>query len=451
MSTQTIMSSLSSTCASECCTSQVLSTTIINDTARYRAHILDSYGVDLKEYDYISPAGEGSSSVVFRLEKTGREAVALKGAETTFHKSSQLWDHETRDDEVAREVRNLHYLRGIPGSNEYTSRFLAFLDNGSENNESLFTLGVFLEYLTETSISRDLLSFTDMQRFMRDLLRAVSFLHSNGICHNDLKWSNTGMSPSRTLKLLDFGLSSLYAPGRFFEVVPLGTLCYAAPELLFAFPFFTPAVDMWSIGCMFAQLIFRLYKGRTIFRGKRGGEEGIHDNLHSIAEYFGYSNMGRLLRSFTEEAWVRDGSEWTPGHGVEVTFFDRPPHHFLDGFSNLWEYFTYRAHGDAGDVDCAVSKWEHLLPYIVAEAWDFLNSFLQLFPDERISADDALDHAFMTVLKAHREHEQMEGKEAGAEIEEAKSKGWSDNTSSDEMAGGSWEERLQGQGETSSD
>jgi len=97
------------------------------------------------------------------------------------------------------------------------------------------------------------------------LLLAVEHCHKNWVLHRDIKPSNCLLGENGTLKLADFGLGKLYgSPST--EMSPQAvTLWYRAPELLFGAKSYGPAADMWSVGCIFGELMLRapLFAGKT--------------------------------------------------------------------------------------------------------------------------------------------------------------------------------------------
>jgi serine/threonine protein kinase len=96
-----------------------------------------------------------------------------------------------------------------------------------------------------------------IQSLMFQLLAGMDFCHARGIMHRDLKPQNLLVDKRNVLKLADFGLARAFMiPVRAYthEVV---TLWYRAPEILLGQRTYAPAVDMWSIGCIFAELVNR--------------------------------------------------------------------------------------------------------------------------------------------------------------------------------------------------
>ncbi|XP_047965210.1 cyclin-dependent kinase 11B-like [Salvia hispanica] len=100
---------------------------------------------------------------------------------------------------------------------------------------------------------------------MCQILDGVRFLHDNGVMHRDLKLANILTNKGNRLKICDFGLSrwengsGSYTPG-------MVTQWYRAPEILMGETNYTSAVDMWSVGCIMAELVLR----KVLFPGNSG-------------------------------------------------------------------------------------------------------------------------------------------------------------------------------------
>ena len=106
--------------------------------------------------------------------------------------------------------------------------------------------------------------FSELQikGIMKQLLRGLISLHEQGIIHRDLKLSNILVDRTNFLRICDFGLARAYS-----EVMTKGvvTLWYRPPEILLGIAQYTTAIDMWSVGCIFAEL---LNNGKPILPGK---------------------------------------------------------------------------------------------------------------------------------------------------------------------------------------
>ena len=118
------------------------------------------------------------------------------------------------------------------------------------------------------------------------LLKGLSYCHSRNILHRDLKPQNLLINRTGELKLADFGLARAFGiPVRCYsaEVV---TLWYRPPDVLFGAKLYTTSIDMWSAGCIFAELA---NAGRPLFPGS-----DVDDQLKRIF---------KLLGTPSEENW----------------------------------------------------------------------------------------------------------------------------------------------------
>eukprot|EP00198_Chlamydomonas_reinhardtii_P004863 XP_001694199.1 cyclin dependent kinase [Chlamydomonas reinhardtii] len=121
---------------------------------------------------------------------------------------------------------------------------------------------------------------------LKQLLRGLAYCHSNGVLHRDLKASNILIDAKGVVKLADFGLARPYTAeneaGFTNRVI---TLWYRPPELLLGANKYGGEVDMWSVGCIFAELL----TGKPLFPGK--------DDLDQMDKIF------HIMGPPTEAAW----------------------------------------------------------------------------------------------------------------------------------------------------
>ncbi len=104
----------------------------------------------------------------------------------------------------------------------------------------------------------------EVKCLLQQLLRAVAHLHDNWILHRDLKTSNILLSHSGILKVGDFGLAREYgSPLKAYTSIVV-TLWYRAPELLLGVKEYSTPIDVWSVGCIFGELLTL----DAIFQGK---------------------------------------------------------------------------------------------------------------------------------------------------------------------------------------
>jgi cell division cycle 2-like len=99
---------------------------------------------------------------------------------------------------------------------------------------------------------------------LQQLLRAVAHLHDNWILHRDLKTSNLLLSHRGVLKVGDFGLAREYGSSLKPYTSTVVTLWYRAPELLLGAEIYSTPIDVWSVGCIFGELLTM----EAIFQGQ---------------------------------------------------------------------------------------------------------------------------------------------------------------------------------------
>jgi serine/threonine protein kinase len=110
--------------------------------------------------------------------------------------------------------------------------------------------GQMLDYI----ISHGRLRERAARKFARQIGSALEYCHRNSIVHRDLKIENILISKNGNIKIIDFGLSNLYAPSRHLSTF-CGSLYFAAPELLNAKVYTGPEVDIWSFGIVLYVLV----------------------------------------------------------------------------------------------------------------------------------------------------------------------------------------------------
>ncbi|CUM63687.1 uncharacterized protein PRCAT00001271001 [Priceomyces carsonii] len=110
--------------------------------------------------------------------------------------------------------------------------------------------GQMLDYI----VSHGSLKERNARKFARGIASALDYCHKNNVVHRDLKIENIMINQKGDIKIIDFGLSNLYAPKSLLKTY-CGSLYFAAPELLSAKPYMGPEVDVWSFGVVLYVLV----------------------------------------------------------------------------------------------------------------------------------------------------------------------------------------------------
>jgi mitogen-activated protein kinase 1/3 len=142
------------------------------------------------------------------------------------------------------------------------------------NCESQYCLPIadfLIQELMETDMHRVIrtqeLSDDHCQYFIYQTLRALKAMHSANVLHRDLKPSNLLLNANCDLKVCDFGLARSAAStedNSGFMTEYVATRWYRAPEIMLTFKEYTKAIDVWSVGCILAEML----SGKPLFPGK---------------------------------------------------------------------------------------------------------------------------------------------------------------------------------------
>ncbi|KAE9590337.1 putative protein-serine/threonine kinase CMGC-CDK-CRK7-CDK9 family [Lupinus albus] len=151
----------------------------------------------------------------------------------------------------------------------------------SRQSNSIYLVFEYMEHDLAGLVSRPDIMFTDSQIkcYMRQLLSGIEHCHVRGIMHRDIKVSNILVNNDGILKIADFGLANTISPNNKHPLTSrVVTLWYRPPELLMGSTNYGVSVDLWSVGCVFAEL----YLGKPILKGRTEVEQ-----LHTIFKLCG--------------------------------------------------------------------------------------------------------------------------------------------------------------------
>lgn len=261
--------------------------------------------------------GNGSFGVVYqaRLMESG-ELVAIKKV---------LQDKRFKN-------RELQIMRRLDHCNIVKLKYF-FYSSGEKKDEVY--LNLVLEYIPETvyrvarhySKSKQTIPISFIKLYMYQLFRSLAYIHSLGICHRDIKPQNLLLDPDTgVLKLCDFGSAKHLVKGEP-NVSYICSRYYRAPELIFGATDYTTMIDVWSAGCVLAELLL----GQPIFPG----DSGV-DQLVEIIKILGTptkEQIREMNRNYTEFKFPQ-----IKAHPWQKVFRARTPAEAIDLVSRLLEY-----------------------------------------------------------------------------------------------------------------
>ncbi|XP_021843679.2 probable serine/threonine-protein kinase At1g54610 [Spinacia oleracea] len=226
-------------------------------------------------FEKLDKIGQGTYSNVYRArDLEQRKIVALK----------KVRFDNLEPESVRFMAREIHILRRLDHPNIIKLEGLVT----SRMSCSLYLVFEYMEHDLAGLASHPAVKFTEPQVkcYMQQLLCGLDHCHSRGVLHRDIKGSNLLIDNNGILKIADFGLASFYDPHQSQPLTSrVVTLWYRPPELLLGATYYGTSVDLWSSGCILAEL----YAGKPIMPGRTEVEQ-----LHKIF---------KLCGSPSEEYW----------------------------------------------------------------------------------------------------------------------------------------------------
>ncbi|KAK9117636.1 hypothetical protein Sjap_016583 [Stephania japonica] len=228
-------------------------------------------------FEKIDKIGQGTYSNVYKARDlmSGR-IVALK----------KVRFDNLEADSVKFMAREILVLRSLDHPNVIKLEGLVT----SRMSSSLYLVFKYMEHDLAGLVATPGIKFTDSQIkcYMKQLLLGLEHCHNQGVLHRDIKGSNLLIDDEGVLKIADFGLAAFYDPSNIQPMTSrVVTLWYRPPELLLGATFYGIGVDLWSAGCILAELL----AGKPILPGRTEVEQ-----LHKIF---------KLCGSPSEEYWKK--------------------------------------------------------------------------------------------------------------------------------------------------
>lgn len=296
----------------------------------------------------LSEIGFGKLETYIKLGKLGEGTYA-----TVYKGRSKLTDNLVALKEIRLEheegapctaIREVSLLKDLKHANIVTLHDIVHTEK---------SLTLVFEYLDKDlkqymDDCGNIMSMHNVKIFLFQILRGLAYCHKRKVLHRDLKPQNLLINERGELKLADFGLARAKSvPTKTYsnEVV---TLWYRPPDVLLGSSEYSTQIDMWGVGCIF----FEMAAGRPLFPGST-----VEDELHLIF---------RLLGTPVDDTWP--------------------------GILSIDEFRSY---------NFPKYKQQPLInhaPRLDSEGTDLLSKFLQYESKKRLSADDAMKHAYFKTL-----------------------------------------------------
>ncbi|KAF7803028.1 putative serine/threonine-protein kinase [Senna tora] len=219
-------------------------------------------------FEKLDKIGQGTYSSVFKAREvaTGKMFALKKVRFDNFQPESVRF--MSREISILRRLDhpNIMKLEGLITSRVSNSIYLVF---------------EYMDHDLAGLVSCPDIKFSEAQIkcYMRQLLSGMEHCHVRGVMHRDIKVSNILVSSDGILKIGDFGLANTISPGNRHPLTSrVVTLWYRPPELLMGATHYGVSVDLWSVGCVFAEL----FLGKPILKGRTEVEQ-----LHKIFKLCG--------------------------------------------------------------------------------------------------------------------------------------------------------------------
>ncbi|KAK7330601.1 hypothetical protein VNO77_24798 [Canavalia gladiata] len=289
------------------------------------------------EFEMIKKINEGTYGIVYKAKdkKTG-EVAALKKVKMNMD----------REGFPLSSLREINILLSFNHPSIVNVKEVAV-----DDYDGTFMVMEYMEYDLKglMELKKQPFSMNEIKSLIQQLLEGVKYLHDNWVIHRDLKTSNILLNNEGKLKICDFGMSRQYgSPLKPYTPVVV-TLWYRAPELLLGAKEYSTAIDMWSVGCIMAELIAK----EPLFRGK--------SELEQLDKIF------RTLGTPDEKIWP--GLSKLPG--ARANFVKQP-------YNMLRKKFPATSFTGS--------------PVLSELGFDLLKKLLTYDPAERITAEAALLH-----------------------------------------------------------
>ncbi|GMM34678.1 mitogen-activated protein kinase [Saccharomycopsis crataegensis] len=296
--------------------------------------------------------GKGSyGTVCSAIDKKVKDST--RPSEIAIKKVSNIFTKEVLLKRAVRELRLMRHFKGHKNIVSLIDIDIVYI----KPFDGLYCFQELIEYdLARVIQSSVQFSEFHIKSFLYQLLCGLKYIHSAEVIHRDLKPGNVLCTMQGILKICDFGLARGICPSYLRKSTSIitnyvATRWYRAPELILSKRSYSKPVDMWAIGCIFAEL----YGRRPLFIG--------NDQLNQITEII------KVLGTPPEEAISKYGSRMA------------------------WEFFS------PPKPQYQAIPWCDIYAHISNEAADLLEHLICWDISRRYSVEKALDHSFLKSIR----------------------------------------------------
>ncbi len=200
----------------------------------------------IDNYERLNYIHEGVYGQVFRArDRITGEIFAIKKAKLTKEKEGF----------PITSIREINLLLGMKHPNIVNVKEVV---TGS-SLDHIFVVMEYVEHELKDMMEHTKYNFStaEIKCLLKQLLQAIEYFQNHNIMHRDLKTSNLLYSNNGMLKVCDFGLARKFLGTKRSYTPVVVTLWYRAPEVLLGCDTYTPAIDIWSVGCIFAEIVLK--------------------------------------------------------------------------------------------------------------------------------------------------------------------------------------------------
>ena len=301
-------------------------------TEEVEAHVM-------KKYEILSKLGKGAYGIVWKaVDKRTKEIVALKKCFDAFQNAT----------DAQRTFREIVFLQELNG-HENIIRLSNVIR--AENDRDIYLIFDFMDTDLHAVIRANILEDIHKQYIVYQTLKCLKYIHSADLLHRDLKPSNLLLNSECHMKVCDFGLArSIDKRDNTNQPILtdyVATRWYRAPEILLGSNNYTKSADMWSVGCILAELLL----GKPFFPGT-----STLNQLDRVMEVTGRPNKEDIVALNSP---------------VAQTMLESLP-------------------------TTKTKKIRDIFPTASDEAIDMMQNLMRFNPTKRLSVEEALAHPFVS-------------------------------------------------------